>query len=157
MKIKTRSVEETIEVGRRLGALLEAGDVVLLVGELGAGKTHFTRGIAMGLGVSDPYVVTSPTFILMNQYQGRCLIRHFDLYRIEGSELHSLGFQDFRDSGVSILEWGEKADPAILKDHLRVEFAITGENSRQMAFSGVGERSGKTIAKMTSAPPHRPQ
>lgn len=143
-------------MGQTLGKQLEAGDVVVLVGELGAGKTHFTRGLAMGLGVSDPYLVTSPTFVLMNQYQGRCVIRHYDLYRIEGSDLYSLGFQDLRESGVSILEWGEKADPALLKDHLRIEFSITGENSRQMAFKGVGERSGKIIAKMASARPHRP-
>ncbi len=146
--VDTRSVEETIEWGRKLGTLLVPGDVVILIGDLGAGKTHFTRGVAIGLGVQDPYIVTSPTFILMNQYQGRCPIRHYDLYRIEGRELYSLGFQDLREDGVSIIEWGEKADPALLKDHLRIEFSITGENSRQIEFKGVGARSGKLVENL---------
>lgn len=151
MKAETRSVEETLELGRKLGRLLGPGDVVILVGELGAGKTHFTRGIAMGLDVAEPLVVTSPTFILMNQYQGRCPIRHYDLYRIEGAELYSLGFQDLRESGVSIVEWGEKADPALLKDHIRVEFAIAGENSRRLHVKGLGEHPGKIIEKLSKS------
>lgn len=151
MRVSTKSVEETVDLGRRLGLALGPGDVVVLIGELGAGKTHFTRGAAIGLGVSNPFVVTSPTFMLMNQYEGRCPIRHYDLYRIEGSELISLGFQDLRDSGVSILEWGEKADSSILKDHVRVEFDITGENSRQITFTGVGDHPGKIIRDMAQS------
>jgi tRNA threonylcarbamoyladenosine biosynthesis protein TsaE len=149
---ETRSVEETLELGRKVGARLEPGDVLCLVGELGSGKTHFTRGIAEGLEVADPLVVTSPTFILMNQYEGRCPIRHYDLYRIEGSELVSLGFQDWRSTGISILEWGEKAPPSLIIESLRVEIEITGENSRRFEFKASGERPSRILQALIGEP-----
>jgi tRNA threonylcarbamoyladenosine biosynthesis protein TsaE len=141
----SNSAEETLEIGRALGQALAPGDVVGLTGELGAGKTVLTRGIALGLGVREPYIVTSPTFVLMNTYTGRCPIRHFDLYRVEGSELISLGFSDLREDSVSVIEWAEKADPALLGDHVQVEMSHRGENARKLEFTALGSRSARLL------------
>ncbi len=133
--IETRSPEETIQLGRALGRRMRAGDVVILQGELGAGKTCLTKGIALGLGLDDPGIVTSPTFILMNNYPTHIPLRHYDLYRIDGDQLPSLGFWDLRESSVSIVEWGERVDPGLLGRHYRVRFEITGEASRRLHIS----------------------
>jgi tRNA threonylcarbamoyladenosine biosynthesis protein TsaE len=133
--IETASPEETLSLGRALGGRLSAGDVVVLQGELGAGKTCLTKGIALGLGLDDPGVVTSPTFVLMNSYPTRIPLRHYDLYRIEGDQLPSLGFWDLRDSSVSVVEWGDKADPGLFGRHTRIRIEITGESSRRLFLS----------------------
>ncbi len=143
MVVETKSVEETREIGRRVGAVARAGTVLALVGELGAGKTQFVKGLALGVGVSDPNLITSPTFVLMNTYEGRVPIRHYDLYRIQGAELGSLGFYDFRESSVQVLEWGEKAGD--LGDHLRVTFEITGESSRCLHLQPAGPSSEELL------------
>jgi tRNA threonylcarbamoyladenosine biosynthesis protein TsaE len=128
----TSSAEETQAVGRALGERLPIPGVVLLRGPLGAGKTTLTRGIAEGLGVSDPEVVTSPSFTLINIYEGRCPIYHVDLYRLEGErDLYSIGMDDFIGTrGVTIVEWSERLEspplPAVV-----VEIALTGADDRR--------------------------
>lgn len=146
MIIETRSVDETREVGRRVGASARPGTVIALVGDLGAGKTQFVKGVALGLGLKDPDVVTSPTFVLLNSYPGRVPIQHYDLYRVEGTELGSLGFYDFRDTSVVLVEWGDRASG--LGDHLRIDFEITGENARRLAFRPQGPASRALLERL---------
>lgn len=146
--VVTRNVNETFDLGRSLGSLLRAGDVLGLVGGLGAGKTYFTKGIAVGLGLSDPQVVTSPTFVLLNTYPTRIPIRHYDLYRVQGSELETFGFSDFRDSSVSVVEWADKTDPKLLANHLRVELQMADENSRILSFQPVGDRPKRLLDEL---------
>ncbi len=105
----TDSPAETEEVGKRFGETLRKGDVVLLIGELGAGKTTFVRGIAQGTGSHAP--VASPTFQLVRIYPGRVQLAHVDLYRIENSaELRDLGLEELAGQGAVVVEWGERLD-----------------------------------------------
>lgn len=138
---ETRSPEETEELGRRLGAAAAPGVRMALVGELGAGKTRFVKGVARGLGVADEAAVTSPTFVLLNLHPARVPLAHFDLYRLEAPDLAALGFYDVRDEAVVVLEWGDKVDERLLGDHLRVSFEVTGPSSRRLRFEPRGPRS----------------
>jgi tRNA threonylcarbamoyladenosine biosynthesis protein TsaE len=105
----TSSPAETEEAGRRLGERLRAGDVVLLTGELGAGKTTFVRGVARGVSSTAP--VASPTFQLVRVYPGHVQLAHVDLYRIEnGAELSGLGLEELADQGAVIIEWGDRIE-----------------------------------------------
>src|SRR5579859_1685766 len=105
----TASPAETEEAGRRLGERLRAGDVVLLTGELGAGKTTFVRGVARGVGSSAP--VASPTFQLVRVYPGRVQLAHVDLYCIENSaEMSGLGLEELADQGAVVIEWGDRIE-----------------------------------------------
>jgi tRNA threonylcarbamoyladenosine biosynthesis protein TsaE len=106
--IESHSEQETIEAGRLLGATLHAGDIVLLFGELGSGKTAFVRGIAAGLGL-DPDAVTSPTFTIVQEYHGPVTLQHVDLYRLSPSEVTDLGLEDLADGNVVLaIEWAER-------------------------------------------------
>ena len=105
----TTSPAETEEAGRRLGERLRAGDVILLTGELGAGKTTFVRGVARGTSSAAP--VASPTFQLVRVYAGRVQLAHVDLYRIENNaELSGLGLEELADQGAVIIEWGDRIE-----------------------------------------------
>lgn len=120
MKVVTRSVEETRALGEQLGRdVLVPGDVVVLSGELGAGKTALAQGVGRGLGVDGP--VVSPTFTLVREYQGRHPLCHVDLYRLEWvQELHDLGIEEHLDDSVTLIEWGEMAASALPSDRLEV-------------------------------------
>lgn len=120
----TRNAGETENLGERLGHLLMAGDLISLTGELGAGKTVFTRGVARGLGVRD--YVKSPSYTLINEYTGRLPVYHIDLYRLEGLEdIEELGYEEyFYGKGVTIVEWGEKAGPFLPEELLRVKIEV---------------------------------
>lgn len=120
MKVVTRSVEETRALGEQLGRdVLVPGDVVVLSGELGAGKTALAQGVGRGLGVDGP--VVSPTFTLVREYQGRHPLCHVDLYRLEWvQELHELGIEEHLDDSVTLIEWGEMAAGALPSDRLEV-------------------------------------
>jgi len=105
----TGSEEETFELAKNLGQSLGGDEVILLIGELGAGKTLMVGGLAAGLGVSDQTYVCSPSFTLLNIYQGRVLLYHLDLYRLgEAQEIADLGLEDLLGSGVVAIEWAEK-------------------------------------------------
>ena len=141
--VVTRSPEETTALAERLGAAAEAGTVLCLVGDLGAGKTLFTQGFARGLGVTEE--VTSPTFALMNQYQGRLPVTHFDLYRLEREdELDEIGFYEYAEpsGGVVLIEWADKFPDALPDPHIRLEIerGETGDE-RRLAFFAAKEDS----------------
>jgi tRNA threonylcarbamoyladenosine biosynthesis protein TsaE len=147
----TFSPAETSVVGRRVGEAAQAGTLLALIGDLGAGKTHFAKGVAEGLGI-DPKIVTSPTFVLMNLLQGRLPLAHFDLYRLDSVDLPSLGFYDVRDDGVVVVEWADKVDEKLLGDHIRVVFEHAGESSRRLMFHARGERSAEFLRALNLSP-----
>lgn len=120
MTIRTDSAEETQAVAAALGEQLVAGDLVLLVGDLGAGKTAFAQGLAKGLGVEEP--VTSPTFTIVQQYEGRLRLAHVDVYRLDRvQDLYDLGFDEMVDGGgVTVVEWGDLVAQALPVEHLLV-------------------------------------
>ena len=120
MQITTHSADETQALGQKLASRLAPGDVIAYFGDLGAGKTAFTRGLAQGLGITDP--VTSPTYTIVNEYlSGRIPLFHFDMYRLSSSdELFDLGWEDYLSrGGVCAVEWSENVEDA-LQDAIRV-------------------------------------
>ena len=119
----TRSTDETLELAGTVGELLRAGDVVSLVGDLGAGKTVFARGVARALGVTEP--VVSPSFTIVREYDGRMPLVHVDVYRIDTvQELYDLGFEELvRDDAVTLVEWGDMIDGLLPADRLDVRLA----------------------------------
>ncbi len=130
----SRSEEETIELAVELGSRLRGDEVILLEGELGAGKTVFTRGLAAGMGLEDTTQVCSPSFTLVNVYYGRVTIFHIDLYRIEKvSELSDLGWEDFLGQGVVVVEWAERLDYEA--DAVRVRIRIGEGDERRIIIS----------------------
>ena len=142
---ESASAEETRALGRRLGALLKAGDYVALSGQLGAGKTLFARAIAEGLGI-DVADVSSPTFSIVQTYRGKVPLHHVDLYRLESlEELTATGYFDL-EPGVSVVEWAEKIPKAIPADSLRLSFSVLGETSRQIDAAAFGERHRALLA-----------
>ncbi len=137
------SAENTINLGRRLGRVLERDDVVALTGELGSGKTWFTKGLALGLEVSKDIIITSPSFSLVNEYEGRLTFFHMDAYRLERlSEFLSAGLDEyFYRGGVVVMEWADRW-PEILPDsRLRVHFTILDDSTRRITFSGFHPRA----------------
>ena len=139
MKIITHSPQETIEAAKKLGSLLKAGDMIAYKGGLGAGKTTFTRGIAIGMGIGDS--VTSPTFSLVNEYRGDSItLYHFDMYRIESEEdLESTGFYDYPfEDNVAAVEWSENISDFLPKDTIFVTISSVGENDREIIIEDGG-------------------
>jgi tRNA threonylcarbamoyladenosine biosynthesis protein TsaE len=128
------SPEETQAAGERLGARLRAGDVVACIGELGAGKTCFLQGLARGLGVDAD--VTSPTFVLVNQYQGRLPVYHVDAYRTESlTELVDLGLEEMlHGDGVTVIEWADKLLPLLPPTTITVTIKGLGDQPREIAI-----------------------
>ncbi len=133
--------------GRRLGGLLFPGAVVALIGPLGAGKTHLVRAVAAGLGVPDPRVVTSPTFVLIQEYAGRLPVYHFDAYRLRGeNDFSDLGAHEyFEGEGVCLVEWADRVARVLPAQRLRVELAVVGETARRATVEAVGERDEAVV------------
>lgn len=136
------NLTETEAFGRRLGALLFPGAVISLIGQLGAGKTHLTRAIAEGLNVRNPAAVTSPTFVLIQEYAARLPIYHFDAYRLSGDrEFLELGADEyFRGDGVSIVEWADRVPGAMPAERLEIRIDVVNEHARQFTLRAFGER-----------------
>lgn len=126
MKIhfRTKSSDETEKIGFKLGSLLKRGSIVLISGDLGVGKTVFTKGIAKGMGIYD--YVTSPTFMIVNEHMGEIPLYHFDVYRIDDyTELYDIGYEEyFYGDGVCVIEWPEKMMPLIPEENIFVHISI---------------------------------
>jgi tRNA threonylcarbamoyladenosine biosynthesis protein TsaE len=137
----SRNPEDTFFIGRIIGESLSAGDIVALSGDLGTGKTYLTKGIARGLGVSEQYQITSPTFTLINEYPGRLTLYHFDLYRLESFlDMINLGYEEYLfGKGVSVIEWAEKASDILPDETIFVSLTYLDENRRKMVISGNDE------------------
>lgn len=136
MEYRTETPQETEALGEALGRILPPGSVVAYTGGLGAGKTAFTRGLARGLGIQDR--VTSPTYTIVNEYEGgRLPLFHFDWYRLgDGEELFEIGWEDYLSrGGVCAVEWSENA-PEVLEDPIRVDIRPEGE-SRVISVEGI--------------------
>lgn len=132
MKIKTDSAERTREAGREFAKTLKSGDVVILNGEMGAGKTVFVKGIAEGLGISDE--ITSPTYAYMNDYYGK--LYHYDCYRLTcGGQAESLGLCDyFYADGICVLEWAQNVASVLPEKVITVNFKKLGEKEREIEY-----------------------
>jgi tRNA threonylcarbamoyladenosine biosynthesis protein TsaE len=145
----TTNPGETHELGHKLGAQMQVGDLLLLTGELGSGKTTLTQGIAWGLGVEE--YAHSPTFVLVNEYQGRVRLYHMDLYRLEhGQEVHELGIHEMLTEGAGVVEWAEKALEELPSEHLSISITETEPGSRLFHLTSRGERHAALLQSLDS-------
>ncbi len=156
--LRSDSAERTRRLGEALGDLLLPGDMLLLTGDLGAGKTTLTQGIGAGLGVRA--IINSPTFTILKEYAGRLPLYHFDLYRIESpDEIYALGFDEyFQADGVSVVEWAERGEPADPSQRapwpesaLRIELTADGPESRVLRLSATGARGAELAREWAQA------
>ena len=149
-KLISRDPRETSYIGRVLGENLHGGDVVALVGELGAGKTCLTQGIARGLGIPESYQVTSPTFTLMNEYPGKTALYHLDMYRLSGvRELEEMGYEEYLGGdGVLVIEWAEKIRDILPDETLFISLTYLDENRREIDIYGRVERIALILAAL---------
>ena len=144
----TESVEETVKIGEMLGKLLRPGDVIAMDGDLGAGKTHFTCGIAKALNIDD--YITSPTFTIVNEYRGgKYPLFHFDVYRLSDSnELYDIGYDEYiNGDGVCIIEWANLIDDILPDEYLYIELKYK-YMSREMTLNPVGEKYEKIVEEL---------
>ncbi|MBQ1449105.1 MAG: tRNA (adenosine(37)-N6)-threonylcarbamoyltransferase complex ATPase subunit type 1 TsaE [Coriobacteriales bacterium] len=133
MRVRTHTIEQTIALGRALGEVVDAGACIVLCGDLGAGKTQFTKGVAAGLGSDD--AVTSPTFTIVAEYlTGRLPLFHFDLYRLDDpSDLIDIGYDDLLEAGgVCVMEWGDRFPEMLPEEHLTVSFTLVDDRERML-------------------------
>ena len=140
--ITSNSPEETMALGRRIGAALRGGEVFAICGPLGSGKTHLIKGIAAGAGAEDQAGVTSPTFVLVNEYRGRFDLYHLDAYRLDSvDDFERLGFDDFcYPESVVLIEWADKVEPALRgMDPIRIDLAHAGTRQRVIRLRNVPE------------------
>ena len=140
----TASVQETERLGEALAPSLREGDVVALIGPLGAGKTRFVAGLARGLAAGAR--VRSPTYTLVNEYAGRIALVHLDLYRVAPGEVEALGLDDYLQNGALVVEWGEKLPSARRADALILDFAILSEHQRAISANAAGDRGAELLA-----------
>ena len=145
--IKVNNLEETIALGNRLGLLLQPNMLLTLSGDLGAGKTTFTKGIGQGLGITK--VINSPTFTILKQYQGRLNLSHFDAYRLEGQD-DDLGFEEIFDSDdVCVVEWANFIEDILPVDRLTIEIKKIDENLREFVFKTNSEKYAQVVEALT--------
>ena len=145
MKKISHSPEETLQLGKSLGSSLIPGDIILLNGDLGAGKTYLTQGICYGVGLDEGSYIRSPTFTLINEYQGKLPIYHIDLYRIDSlEEIYSLGLEEILfNQGITIIEWAEKLRSPKnrknlllnIQDRIEINIEIISDSEREFTFN----------------------
>lgn len=152
LRASTRSVDETRKLAAAIAELARPGDLILLAGDLGAGKTAFAQGFGAALGVSDP--ITSPTFTLAAAYQGRLLLNHLDVYRLEQlSEVLDTGLPELLDEGgVTLVEWGDAILPALPPEYLEIRFLFgLGDDDRTLDLVPVGSRWSSRVRALRTA------
>lgn len=152
MKLRSQGVEETRALGEAVASLLRAGDVVVLAGDLGAGKTALAQGIGRGLGVEEH--LASPSFVIVREYEGRLPLSHVDVYRLDHvQELHDLGFEEVVDDGrVTVVEWGDRVTPLLPESRLEVFLrAGAGRDEREIECVARGPRWSVREAALRSA------
>ena len=149
-RVSSNSSRKTMSWGRKLGTLAQGGEIIGLVGELGTGKTTFTRGFAAGAGVGKDAWVRSPTFTLINEYHGRLPIYHIDLYRIgKAEEIDALNLREYLYStGVSLIEWFEYLPAGEVDEYLKIEMTHAGRTERELTFVAHGERYEEILEKL---------
>jgi len=152
LKLISDSREQTVEIGRRIGAFLVSGDIVALIGELGSGKTCLTQGMAKGLGVAENVPVVSPTFTLVNEYPGRIPLVQLDVYRLLcPRDLEDMGYEEyFYGGGVVVIEWAEKVREILPEKTIVVRMAYVDENTRELIIEGPPETVGKLEERLKS-------
>ena len=145
--MKSQNEQELIALGKQLGQLLEKQDVVILTGDLGAGKTTFTKGLAQVLGIRQ--MIKSPTYTIVREYEGRLPLYHLDVYRIEG-DADSIDLDEFLfGSGVTVIEWGHLLGEALPADYLELEILKDGEG-REVVFHAHGQRATELLKRLTN-------
>ena len=151
ISFRSNSPAATFNLGKQLGKKLEVGSILALIGELGCGKTLFTRGVCAGLDVPLRYV-NSPTFVFVNEYRGRLPVYHMDLYRLQDvADAFGIGVLDYlakKENGVIIVEWAEKILSLLPESYLRVQFEILSARERELTISSVGDRLSGLIMEL---------
>ena len=148
VKIYLDGEEQTKEIGYKLGKLLTPGSVICLIGDLGAGKTTMTQSLAKAIGVDD--YITSPTFTIVNEYEGDMPLYHFDVYRIGSSEeMYDIGYDEYINSdGVCIIEWANLINDILPDEYLDIELIYKGMG-REMVLKPIGEKYKKIVEELT--------
>jgi tRNA threonylcarbamoyladenosine biosynthesis protein TsaE len=146
--VESSSSRETKKWGRRLGSLLEGGELLALIGDLGVGKTCFIKGVALGLNLPEEDIL-SPTFTMIQEHQGRLPLYHIDLYRLDQVGLEELGLREYLFSeSVAAVEWFERLQGANEIHRLSIKISYTGVNSRRIEFSAAGERYVSLLVRL---------
>ncbi|HFI0399404.1 TPA: tRNA (adenosine(37)-N6)-threonylcarbamoyltransferase complex ATPase subunit type 1 TsaE [Streptococcus suis] len=144
----SRNENELISIGENLGSVCQAGQVILLSGNLGAGKTTLVKGIAKGLGIEQ--MIKSPTYTIVREYEGRLPLFHLDVYRI-GDDPDSIDLDDFLfGDGITVIEWGELLDLSLFDDYLRI-YIEKVEEGRSLSFEALGRQSQSLLVEIPNA------
>ena len=140
IRLVTNSPDETLAMAEALGGVLRAGDVLALVGTLGAGKTCLVRGLARGLGVGGDRPVISPTFVLLRSYPGRLTLNHYDAYRLDGpADMEEIGcWEVFESGGVTAIEWADHVAECLPADHVTLRITVAGPTRREFELAADG-------------------
>lgn len=152
-KIRTmisHSPEDTVDIASRIAGYLEPGDFIGLVGDLGAGKTMFVKGLARGMGVEEYKYVNSPSFVVLKEYHGKKILYHFDVYRLdEKGFCETLDYERyFYDSGVTVVEWADKIRDILPEEYLEIRIDPVGQAERRFSFAPTGKRFSDIVAEI---------
>ncbi|MDD5692171.1 MAG: tRNA (adenosine(37)-N6)-threonylcarbamoyltransferase complex ATPase subunit type 1 TsaE [Candidatus Omnitrophica bacterium] len=149
MKKLSKSVSSTLKIGRSISRLLKPGDIILLSGTLGAGKTVLAKGIAQGLGISKDKVI-SPTFVLLRVHKGKHPLHHFDFYRLKTpADILALGYEEyFYSEGITLIEWPERLKFLLPKEFLKIKLSAKAANSRSLQFIARGSAYKRLLGKL---------
>jgi tRNA threonylcarbamoyladenosine biosynthesis protein TsaE len=149
-EVISRSTQETFEFGRKMGTLLQPGDLIGFTGDLGAGKTCCIQGIAVGLGVHNRKAVTSPTYTIIHEYQGRFPIYHFDVYRLgQEDDLCDLGYEEyFYGDGITVIEWADRIKIFLPDEHLAVHLHIQPDQTRCIQLHAYGKHYQQIVQSL---------
>jgi tRNA threonylcarbamoyladenosine biosynthesis protein TsaE len=151
--ITTRSADETRQLGKKIGKLINQPVIISLIGDLASGKTAFVQGLAQGLQVSDDYYITSPTFTLINEYPGRLPLLHVDLYRLDSlHDFEDIGLDELLyDQAVIAIEWADKLDDSLLSDYLAMTLEIIDDHCRRISIRAYGQNETNLVRELENS------